>query len=224
MMRALRLEGIITTVDALFAGEQISRFTETRKQIALADAIVITKSDLVDADHLRRVEAQVRRLNSGAPIVRADHGAVAARELLPASFVDRTASPSVMAPARSRFFAEAVAGDAGHVQDIVAVALECTEPLAWPAFEAWLKAIRLGHAEKLLRVKGMIYIEGVAGPVVVHGVHHVLHPPVVLDHWPAAGPETRLILIVEAAIAPEVRASWHRAFLGMMVTADGAGG
>ena len=59
-------------------------------------------------------------------------------------------------------------------------------PLRWPAFEDWLRRIRLGHAEQLLRVKGMLDTPGVDGPVVVQGVHHVLNAPVELDAWPDA--------------------------------------
>ena len=217
MARSLRLEGIVTTVDALFARQQIDRFAETRKQIALADMIVITKADLVDTDGLARVEERVRQLNPVASIVRADHGAIAAEAIFPASFLDRAAPHAAFSATRSGFFADGIVGNAGHVQDIVAVALQCREPLDWRAFEAWLRTVRLGHADKLLRVKGMVHIDGVVGPVVVHGVHHVLHPPIALDLWPEAGPATRLILIVDKVIAADIRASWDRALQGMIV-------
>jgi G3E family GTPase len=60
----------------------------------------------------------------------------------------------------------------------------------------------------VLRVKGILNIAGIDGPVAVHGIHHVVHPPVVLDSWSGAAPRSRLVLIVQNDIADHVRQTW----------------
>jgi G3E family GTPase len=87
--------------------------------------------------------------------------------------------------------------------------------LRWRDFDAWLRGIRLGHADQLLRVKGMLDVDGMDGPVVVHGVHHVLHAPVALDRWPSAERGSRLVMIADAATGSAIRASWADALPGM---------
>jgi G3E family GTPase len=71
-----------------------------------------------------------------------------------------------------------------------------------------LRRVRIRHADRLLRVKGMLDIEGVDGPVVLQGVHHVLNAPVELDAWPAGVRGSRLVLIADHATIADVRESW----------------
>jgi G3E family GTPase len=216
MARALRLEAIVTAVDALFAEAQIAKHAETRKQIALADRIVLTKTDLVEGD--ARVREAVRELNKVAPILTARQGEVDAAALFPPAFLDPTAflDPAATAGGRSGLFAELVDGDTGHAARLEAVALYADRPLRWRAFDDWLRGVRLGHAEQLLRVKGMLAVDGMAGPVVVHGVHHVLHAPVALESWPGEDRRSRLVLIADEATTGAIRASWADALPGML--------
>jgi G3E family GTPase len=215
MARALRLEAIVTTVDAMFAEAQLARHPETRKQAALADRLVLTKTDLADAATTARVRAALRRLNPVAPILSAQDGEADAAALFPAAFLDPAGAPA--SPPRSGLVAEAVDADAAHAERFAAVSLAADGKLRWRDFEAWLRGIRLGHAEQLLRVKGMLDVEGMDGPVVVHGVHHVLHAPVALDRWPGTERGSRLVLITDAATAGAIRASWAEALPGMEV-------
>jgi G3E family GTPase len=119
MARALRLEAIVTTADALFAELQIARHPETRKQIALADQLVLTKTDLADDAAVARVRSALRWQNPVAPIHVAQQGDVDAASLFPPSFLD----PAGAAPSqqRSGLFAEEVAPD--HAAIIAAVSL-----------------------------------------------------------------------------------------------------
>jgi G3E family GTPase len=80
-----------------------------------------------------------------------------------------------------------------------------------------LRRIRIAHADQLLRVKGMLDIDGVDGPVVVHGVHHVLNAPVELDAWPDGRPASRLVLIADQATVKAVQRTWAEALPRMIV-------
>jgi G3E family GTPase len=209
MSRVFRLEAIVSTVDALFAEQQLARHPETRKQVALADRLVLTKADLATAQAIGQLRTDLRDHNPAAPILTASHGAVDAAALFPPAFFD----PDAPSRHRTALFAETV--DPDHTGRHASVSLHAALPLRWRAFDEWLRRIRIGHADHLLRVKGMLDIEHVNGPVVVQGVHHVLNAPVELDRWPAGDRTSRLVLIADRATIAAARESWTEALPGM---------
>jgi G3E family GTPase len=211
MSRVFRLEAIVTVVDAMFASMQAERHPEWGRQVALADRLVMSKTDLVDAAAIAAVQTAVRGLTPAAPVVEASFGAADAGVLFPPSFFDSR----VPGAGRSVLFADD--GDPGHAGRYATVSLVADRPLDWRAFDAWLRRIRIGHAEQLLRVKGMLDIDGVDGPVVVQGVHHVLNAPVELDAWPDAARMSRLVLIADHTTANVARLTWAEVLPGMMV-------
>lgn len=233
MSRVFRLEAIISTVDTMFAASQLARHAETRKQIALADRLVLTKTDLATTDALQRLRTVLHDHNPSAPILVAPHGQADAGDLFPDAFLDPNApssspsgGPPVGVPAglspvgsgrpglgRSGLFAESV--DPEHAGRHQAASLFADRPLRWRRFDEWLRRIRIGHADRLLRIKGMLDIEGTAGPVVVQGVHHVLNAPVELDRWPVGQRQSRLVLIADRATVEAARESWEAALPGM---------
>ena len=210
MSRAFRLEAIVTVVDAMFAPMQAERHPEWGRQVALADRVVVTKTDLAGAEAVEGARAAVRGLSLAA-MVEASFGALDAGMLFPESFFD----PETTGAGRSVLFADD--GDPGHAGRYAAATLVAERPLDWRLFEAWLRRIRIAHAEQLLRVKAMLDINGVDGPVVVQGVHHVLNAPVELDAWPQGGRRSRLVLIADQATVEAARRSWAEAVPGMTV-------
>jgi G3E family GTPase len=206
LARALRLEAIVTTVDGRFGAMQMERHSEMHPQIAMADHLLITKPDLSDAAGLHELRQMLSRKNPLAPISVVRDGAIGAAAFLPAGFLD----PVAGAPARprSRLKAEAVMPDGAHLDGVASVSLHADRPLAWRPFDIWLRGIRLGHSETMLRLKGMMDIAGEAGPVLLNGIHHVLHTPVALQSWPAGGRQSRLVVIADAATCGAIQARW----------------
>lgn len=202
LARVMRLESIVTVMDAMFGVRQLAEHPEARQQAALADSIVVTKADLADP---APAIAALRERNGTAPIHQALHGAIDPATLFPASFLDPAAPLSPIA--------EWVERHAPHSHSAAtSISLVSDAPLSWPAFDRWLRQIRTGHADALLRVKGILAVAGRARPVVIQGVHHVLHPPAELPDWPSADHRSRLVLILrDPAVAAELRASWDRA-------------
>jgi G3E family GTPase len=211
MSRAMRLEAIVTTVDAVFGEMQSARHPEFSKQVALADRLVLTKTDVAKGSGIRTLQMVLRDANPAAPILLGPLGAVDAASLFPPLFFD----PNLSAPPQhhSGLFADSV--DPDHVGRYEAASLFADQPLRWPAFDNWLRRIRIVHAEQLLRVKGMLDIDGADGPVVVQGVHHVLNAPVELDVWPDGARQSRLVLIADRATITTARESWAVALPGM---------
>ena len=230
LSRAFRLEAIIATADAVRIEQQLADHAEAGQQIALADLLVVTKTDLVSAATEARVRAVLRRRNPGARIedakiegakIKRGHAATAdAAALLPAGFLDPNADTPLRD--RGRWLAEpvTVAPDPDHLGGTSAVSLSADRPLRWRAFDAWLRGIRIGHAPQLLRVKGLLDIAGTAGPVVIQGVGHVLQAPVALARWPDHDRRSRLVLITRGLPGSTIRDSWNAALPDLLATTE----
>jgi G3E family GTPase len=192
----------------MFGAAQTTRHPVTRKQISLADQVILTKADLTAGPSIVDLRATVRALNPGAQI---HVGAPDAGSLFPECFLDPGAAE---APRRSGFMADDATVD--HLGGVASIALRADEPLHWRAFDGWLRGIRIAHAEDLLRVKGFLRIAGTSGPVVVQGIHHVINAPVELDGWPGPERQSRLVMIAGPATIEAVRASWAAALPGLI--------
>ena len=172
-----RLGNVITTVDAV---NGIGR-PEAIKQVAVADRLVLTKTDLApDAGTLL---AQIRRLNPDAPLWRAAEQAIDAAALLDGA----AHSPLRAVPA-------ATDGPHGSVHGF---ALSFEGELDWTMFGVWLTMLLNRHGEAVLRVKGILNVAGSPTPVAIHGVQHLVHPPVHMTAWPDGDRSSRLVFIVD---------------------------
>ena len=221
MSRAFRLEAIVCTVDALFAEAQLARHRETRKQLALADRLVLTKTDLTPPETIEPLRIRLRDHNPIAPMVVATHGEADAAALFPPRFFNASGDASGAADtARSRSYLLAEAVDGDHQATHASLSLTTDHPLQWRPFETWLRGIRLAHAEQILRIKAMLQIDGVSGPVILQGVHHVLNAPVEQDHWPQGPRRSRLVLIADPPTIAKARTSWTHAMPGMIAGAQ----
>jgi G3E family GTPase len=214
----LRLDAVVTTVDAVNAPHQLDRQFEAVKQVALADRLLITKSDL--AGDTAALEARLRRLNLGAGIERVAQGQIDPARLFGAGLID----PEKKTVDVARWLNEeafvghrdALHGHAGHAHghhhhdaSIASFMLAFDEPLDWMAVSNWLAHLRSGRGEDLLRVKGILNLRGEPTPVAVHGVHHVFHPPVALAKWPDADRRSRIVFITRNIARDEVLALWQ---------------
>ncbi len=200
MARSLRLSGLVAVVDALFGDRHLNDQPECRKQVALADRIVISKSDLADTAGLR---TRLATLNPLAPIRTATGGAIDPAALFTPDFLDPELPSGADLP-RSPRFAEAVT----HQEQTEAVVLAHPTPLDWSRFEPWLRSIRLTHADALLRLKGLVALQDSERPLLLQGIHHVLHPPILLEAWPDADRTTRVVLILRGIDPAPIRAAW----------------
>jgi G3E family GTPase len=212
----LRLDTVLTTVDAANAVHQLDHQYEAVKQVALADRLLITKCDLVS--NVAALYQRLRRLNPAARIERVMHGEIDPAGLFGAALVD----PEKKAVDVGRWLNEqAFAGSSepahehhghahrSHETSITSFMLAFDEPLDWMAVSHWLAYLRSVRGEDLLRVKGILNLRGEQTPVVIHGVHHVFHPPVALPEWPDADRRSRIVFITRGIARQEVLALWQ---------------
>ena len=218
-----QLDGVITAVDAVNGGATLDEHLESVKQAAVADRIVLTKTDLVDTPERRQAKAdlldRLHALNPAAPVLDVQAGAATPAALLGCGLYD----PASKSADVRRWLAEeayAAHGDHHHHHDpnrhddrIRAFTLTADTPIPGASFEMFIDLLRSLHGPKLLRLKGVVQIaESPDEPVVIHGVQHVMHPPVRLERWPDGDRRTRIVLIVRD-LAPESVTRLFDAFL-----------
>jgi G3E family GTPase len=202
-----RLGLVVTTVDAVNGARQLDAQFESRKQVAVADRLVLTKTDLADSFVLR---ARLRRLNPAAPLVEAIDPALDPAALIGDDLFDIESKSREVA----RWFDEAFAQDPRrnephrHADDVGAFALTFDAPLDWTAFGLWLSMLLNAHGDKILRVKGLLALENEAAPVAVHAVQSLVHAPLHLPRWPSADRRTRLVFIARGLDEAAVRRSF----------------
>ncbi len=209
--RRYRLDGVIATVDAVNGGDTLDRQIESVKQAAVADRLLLTKADLADLDVLRRLQERLRDLNPAAPQIIAENGTVDPILLFDAGLYNpKTKSPDVQNWLKAEAYGEPHGhghGTAGHGHThqhndvnrhdahIKALCLTIDEPIRGDALDRWLEVLLLFRGADFLRIEGIINVADLDGPVVIHGVQHSFHPPVILKEWPSKDRRSRIVFI-----------------------------
>lgn len=197
------LGNVITTVDAVNGAQQLAAQPESIKQVAVADRLVLTKTDLATAEEIAQLTPRLRHINSDAPLWRAAEDELDADALL--SGQDHGSwQPAEADDAMPD-------GHHRHADDIRTLALRIEERIDWARFGLWLTMLLNRHGEALLRVKGILNVADAVTPVAVHAVQHLVHTPRHLAAWPDQDRRSRLILIARG-LDPAVIERSFRAF------------
>ena len=214
LVQAYRLDGVVALVDAVNGAATLDSHVEAVKQVAVADRIVLAKTDIVDdPGALEALRARLRELNPSAPIIDAQ----APQAGYAALFECGLYNPETKTADVRRWLGEEAQHAElhhghGHDHDhashdhahdhhrhderIRSFTLLHNRPVPFSTIEMFLDLLGSAHGDKLLRMKGIIEIaEDPSRPLVVHGVQSLLHPPVRLPSWPDDVRGTRLVLI-----------------------------
>lgn len=183
---------VIAVVDAATGLSTLAQFPEARRQVMLADRLMLTKTDLADPVTTQNVTSELRRLNPRAEIEIVVHG-----QADPARFLEEQISATTNL---SAFAAEAV-----HSDDIRSFVLAEETPIDWNAFARVMDTLVALRGGDLLRAKGLLDVKGCQGPVLVQFVQHLAHPPVELVEWPDAQRRSRLVFITRNFGEAEVK-------------------
>jgi G3E family GTPase len=195
LLEQYRLDCVVTLVDAVNSPGQLDQFSEPVKQVALADRLVVTKSDLVAEPQLSKLSTRLRDLNARAPIRLALNGEVELAYLVDVGLRRTRADLEEV----ERWLGADEEHDHGHGhrhdETVQSFVLRFEKPMPWAAFTQCLEVLTALRGPDLLRVKGLVNVEGKNGPMVVQGVQHLFHPPLELAAWPSADRTTRLVFI-----------------------------
>jgi G3E family GTPase len=205
-----RIDSVVTTVDAVNGALHLDRHPVSRKQVALADAIIITKTDLAFPDTVAMLRGQLRRYNPAARMTTAVLGDLDPQWLLGAQVSHRAVARTTDTVPLELLQkpTHPIATPQPHDTAIRSLALTFTQPLDWIAFSIWLSMLLQAHGEAVLRVKGLLNV-GATGPVVLNGVQHILHPPEHLAAWPGEDQHSHLVFILHALDPEAIRTSLH---------------
>jgi len=185
--------GLVSLADAACLAAGGERPPELQNQLSLADRIVVTKLDLLDERRHADVFAELAARNPSAPVGTASHGQIDADFILAESALQRPA------------WRAAHAVQAEHARGVTSFGLTLTEPVHWGAFRQFIEALTNLRGPDLLRVKGVVDVQGVRGPIVIQMVQHIAHPPVELQRWPLERRATELVFITRGIPEANIR-------------------
>lgn len=206
LAQAYALDAVVTVVDAVNGDATLDLHPEALKQAAVADRIVLTKTDLLDTPERRggaeRLRERVRRLNPGARIIDAASPEATRQALLDSGLF----SAEGKIPDVSRWLAEEAYADRHehhhhdvnrHDDRVRAFCLTTERAISFATLDMFFMLLTGVHGPNLLRVKAIVKIaEEPDRPLVIHGVQHVFHAPTRLERWPAGDDRrTRLVFI-----------------------------
>lgn len=217
LQHQLRPGNVLTVVDAVHGLQQLATQPESRRQAAVADRIVLSKTDLPEgAERLPALQATLRELNPAAHLVESGAGKVDADTLLGQDvFTVEHKSAEVLrwldAAAQRKLF-PVHAGTSPVHRDITSFVVRLPEQVDWGAFCLWLSLLVHRYGERILRIKGVLRVEGASAPVAVHTVQRLIHPPVHLERNLAALNESLLVFIVQGLDPARVQRSAARSF------------
>ena len=236
-----RLDGVITTVDAATGMATLDTQEESLKQAAVADRLLLTKTDIASDLDIHALEARLRVLNPAAPIYHIIDGAIEAERLFDAGIYNpATKSDDVQRWLNAEAYEQPDHGHHGHHAHeddahkdeqghehqhhhdvnrhddrIRAICLTFDTPLNDTAFDRWLGILTMFKGADVLRIKGIVNIQGLDKPLVIHGVQHVLHTPIALDAWPSEDKRTRMVFIVRDMDEADLRGTLTLMTLGL---------
>ncbi len=200
-----RLDGVVGLADAATGQQTLDQQFEAVNQIAMADLIVVTKTDLVTLSECEEFETRLEAINSSACRVKADHGRIA---------IDTLFGLSAMRPnATSDEIVDWLGVNTHHAHDdhrhhrIESASIEVAEPIELTVFEFWLETLLALKGPDILRMKGIVHIEGNEKPHVFHGVQHIFELPVPLASWSGKDTTSRVVLIARDMEKSELEAS-----------------
>ena len=230
-----RIDSVVTAVDAIHGAATVAAHEEALKQVAVADTLILTKTDLLlSGDDAATALTLLRELNPGARILDAAKGEAEAETILGEGlFALDQRSDLVRAwlnPAR--YEADPSAHDAGshhhghghdhahhaldvnrHDARIKATCLTHEAPLDPATFGMFVDLLRANYGGQLLRVKGIVALATDPDhPLVIHGVQHTFHPAHKLDAWPDSDHRSRLVFIARDLQPGVIEALWQGFF------------
>lgn len=202
-----RIDGIVATVDAIQGERELKRQRVSLKQVAIADRIVLTKSDIAAPRAVLRLRELLASINRWAPV------AVASHRGADLDWLSGCGDPARERPTRA---CDDHRGHEAHNQGIGSFCLWLDAPVPWASFQNALTRLAQAHGERLLRIKGLLNIDGQQHPSALHGVNGFFHPPTAMTSWPDGDRRSRIVFITDRL--PE---SLVRPYFGQFLPQEG---
>ncbi len=199
-----RLDAVIVTIDSQYGLQQIEQHAEARKQAAVADVLLLTKTDLATPQQLSELKEKLIAINPGATQHRVLNGQLDPQFVIDVGLFDITTKlpePQrwLRAPIKSTPLATAkpkgTLPQAVHDDEISSFTVFMPKPLNWRDLKPVVLKLCQTHGKNLLRLKGIIHAEDQPAPLAIHAVHFTPYPPTLLEGWDEDEPISRIVLI-----------------------------
>ncbi|TNE63169.1 CobW family GTP-binding protein [Celeribacter ethanolicus] len=230
--QTFRLDGVVTLADAATGMKTLDQQAEAVQQVAMADVLILSKTDLVDDFDLIRFEKRLAGINTTARRIRSSHAQVPLGALFGLSAMRMGVShaeidtwlgkmPDATQPdplaglsglkatlsAPLAFNAMPSVAQGRHDHRITSASIEVAEPIPATVFDFWLNTLIALRGPNILRIKGILHVKGAAYPFVIHGVQHIFDAPVPLKNWSSPDTTSRVVVIARDMEEADLKAS-----------------
>ena len=208
-----RLDAVVVTVDSIYGLKQLEEHSEARKQVAVADVLLLTKTDLANAEEIGALKDKLISLNSTATQHKITFGEIDPLMLIDVGLFDpsgKHAEPErwLRAPLKSPSqykLGKGMLPQPAHDDEITSFTVTMPKPLRWSDLKPRILWLCQTYGEKLLRLKGIIHAEDQSAPLAIHAVHFTPYPPTLLEGWDEEEPISRIVLIGKGLDELEIR-------------------
>jgi G3E family GTPase len=189
-----RLDAVVVTIDSEYGLKQIKNHAEARKQAAVADVLLITKTDLATPEQLSALKEKLIAINPGATQHKILHGEIEPDFIIDVGLFDpagKRAEPErwLRAPVRTSMFKKS------HNDEITSFTVTLPKPLNWQDLKPVILKLCQTYGTNLLRLKGIIHAADQSAPLAIHAVHFTPYPPTLLEGWTEDEPTNRIVII-----------------------------
>jgi len=217
--RCFHLDSVVATVDGANGGSTLDAHEESVRQAAVADRLLITKTDIADGSSISKLDERLDQINPGADRFKVINGEIEPGRLFGAGLYDpMTKTADVQRWLNEEAYSDENGTEHGHHHHhdhdhdhdhhshdhdhdhhdgIHAFCIYKEEPLPWESWVGFLQSLIDARGADMLRIKGILNVDGLDQPVAVHGVQHVFHPPAILEKWPSVDRRSRLVFIAK---------------------------
>ena len=202
LIRIYSLDGVITVVDSVNGEKTLDLHEESLKQLALAEKIILSKTDIVDKDEIKSLVYRIKEINPVSQIIFSKFGNIPLEEIFGLGAYD----PYKKSADVKKWLAAEKYKDKKHHhhhdvnrhnENIRAFSMMSENPVNMIAFSFFRDMITAALGANLLRMKGIVNIAGEERPAVIHGVQHIFHPVQWLETWPDNDRRTKLVFITQ---------------------------
>jgi G3E family GTPase len=222
------LSKVITIVDSREIESQIAKFTEAIEQVAVADLLLVSKTDLPDHLPMDQLEAILRPINPGSPIVINHQGVLSNFNLNEFLQADTTTEHDAFMQWLERGESFILEHQHAHIPEsgarsalhpihgkgisllsesnrVHTFSLRREGVITGNSFVVWLNLLTTMKGENILRLKAILNVEGM--PVALHGTHTIIHEPIHMSEWPSPDHSSRFVVIANGPIQKQFERS-----------------
>lgn len=220
LVRSVRMDGVVTVVDAVNGSATLDAQFEAVSQVAIADLLILSKMDLVSSSQVAAVSARLRNTNPTAELLMPQDGDISPDKLWNLTSMRDTTSEAQALSWTTPKAADPFVNLSGlaakpvsvfearpHDNDITSISIILNDPLDDELFDKWFDTLIHYKGNDILRVKGILFLEGIETPFAFHGVQHIFDPPVPMKNWTGKDRRTRIVLIGRNLDRPEIQRS-----------------